>query len=369
MRDEFDVVIAGAGPAGLAVAIESSRRGLSTALFERRALPVDKACGEGLMPPAVRALDELGALRHLAPADASPFAGVRFIEAHGRLAEARFRGGHGLGVRRVALADALRMRALETGARIFETCAVRSYRDNGQGLEVETERGAVRARMLVAADGLQSKLREAAGLALDARGPRRFGMRQHFKLRPWSEFVEVHLGRDAEAYVTPAGADRVGVAFLWEDGRPQCEVSMRGFLARFPALTDRIDGATPDSEVRGAGPMARAARARVADRFVLVGDAAGYVDAITGEGLSLALVAAQLLGRLLPDALAHGARRESLAAYERESARQYRRYAFVTRSMLTMTRRSLVRRLMVGALARYPRAFDALLDWAVGSAY
>lgn len=366
---EFDVVIAGGGPAGLAVAIEASRRGLKTAVLDRRSLPVDKACGEGLMPPAVSALKDLGALQLLASEDATPFVGVRFIESKGRHAEARFRGAHGLGVRRIALAEALRTRALQSGAEIHEVCAVRGFTYDRTGLDVNTEHGMLRAQMLVAADGLHSKLRDAAGLALDSRGPRRFGMRQHFRIRPWSEFVEVYLGGDAEAYVTPAGADRVGVAFLWEDGRPKCDLSMRGFLAKFPALEARIDGADSDSDVRGAGPLARAARARVADRFALVGDAAGYVDAITGEGLSLALVGGQSLGRMLPDALARGATRESLRAYQRESARQYRRYAFVTRSMLAMARRSRMRELAVGLLARHPRTFDALLNWALAGAY
>jgi flavin-dependent dehydrogenase len=111
--------------------------------------------------------------------------------------------------------------------------------------------------------------------------------------------------------------------------------------------------------------MAQAARARVANRFALVGDAAGYVDAITGEGLSLALAAGRLLGRMLPDVIASGARRESLVAYERAAARQYARYALVTRTMLAMTRSSRARRLGVGLLARFPRLFDRLLNWAV----
>ncbi|MGH7948075.1 MAG: NAD(P)/FAD-dependent oxidoreductase [Candidatus Binataceae bacterium] len=362
------MAIAGGGPAGLAVAIETSRRGLKTVVLDRRSLPVDKACGEGLMPPAVRALEELGALNLVARADAAPFIGVRFIESSGRNAEARFRIGRGLGVRRLALARALKVRALESGVEIHDECAVRGFTHRACGLEVITEHGRLRTRMLVAADGLQSKLREVAGLALESRGPHRFGMRQHYRIRPWSEFVEVYLGRDAEAYVTPVGAERVGIAFLWEDGRPKCEHSMPGFLAQFPTLAARLNDAEADSEVRGAGPLARAARARVAERFALVGDAAGYVDAITGEGLSLALVGGQTLGRLLPDALSRGATRESLRAYERESTRQYRRYAFVTRSMLAMARRSRMRELVVGLLSRYPRAFDALLNWAIAGA-
>jgi flavin-dependent dehydrogenase len=301
----------------------------------------------------------------IGPADCAPFSGVRFIAQDGAVAEARFRGTGGLGVRRTALCLALKRRALDEGVVLCERCAVRGYASDSEWLEVTTDRGDVRARMLVAADGLASTLRAVAGLESGARGPRRFGLRQHFKLPPWSEFVEVHLRDGIEAYVTPAGSDRVGVAFLWDDARKPCPASMTDFMRQFPSLGERISGTPADSEPRGSGPMAQAARARVANRFALVGDAAGYVDAITGEGLSLALAAGRLLGRMLPDVIASGARRESLVAYERAAARQYARYALVTRSMLAMTRSSRARRLGVGLLARFPRLFDGLLNWAV----
>ncbi|MCC5691560.1 hypothetical protein, partial [Klebsiella pneumoniae] len=141
--------------------------------------------------------------------------------------------------------------------------------------------------MLVAADGLHSPLRRAAGLDVESAGPRRFGLRQHFRVAPWGARVEVHFAGGVEAYVTPAGAQRVGVAFLWEDGAVE-RVRFDALLARFPALAERLAGAAPDSAPRGAGPLLRRVRGRVADRFALVGDAAGYVDAVTGEGLSLA---------------------------------------------------------------------------------
>src|SRR5207302_223360 len=96
-----------------------------------------------------------------------------------------------------------------------------------------------------------------------------------------------------EAYVTPAGVNRVGVAFLWEAPGPTTFDEM---LARFPALADRLGGAHADSKAVGAGPLLQQVKRMVSGRVLLLGDAAGYVDALTGEGLSLAFAQARVLG-------------------------------------------------------------------------
>src|SRR5262249_53800115 len=141
--------------------------------------------------------------------------------------------------------------------------------------------GALEARVVVAADGLRSPLRQAAGLERAERAGR-FGLRQHFRVAPWSEFVEVHWAPGIEAYVTPTGDERVNVAFLWEPDAVRGPSSVAAFLERFPAIGERVAGAPLDSPHRGLGPLAFGSRARVADRLVLVGDAAGFLDGITG---------------------------------------------------------------------------------------
>ena len=239
---------------------------------------------------------------------------------------------------------------------------------------LETDRGAETARMLVAADGLASRLRRAEGLDVECPGPHRFGLRRHFRCAPWSDCVEVHLGDGAEAYVTPVSDQCIGVAFLWTgaetdgDG-PRVEpggVTPWGRLERrFPALMQRLEYAIPDSKVRGAGPFARASSSRTRDRFALVGDAAGYVDAITGEGIALSLLSAAALVRVLPDALAKGADRSRLAPYEREFRRLFRRYALMTRAVLAIASRPRLRRSLLRTFQRYPRLFDGVLSAAV----
>jgi flavin-dependent dehydrogenase len=228
---------------------------------------------------------------------------------------------------------------------------------------VETPSSTLEAGILVAADGLMSSLRRAAGLERTSHAPRRFGLRQHFRVEPWSRSVEVHLSSGAEAYVTPAGNGRIGVAFLWEEGQATQPVSVRMMLRRFPALESKLRSADADSAPIGAGPLARRATGLISDRFALLGDAAGYVDAITGEGLSLAFSAAATLGALLPQALRQGATRESLLPYESDCARRFRHYAIVAHSVLALARRPALRRYLLHQLAAHPRAFERLVAW------
>ncbi len=317
------------------------------------------------MPAGVRGLEALGVRGLLRSPDWTVFEGIRYVQEDGSFAEGRLPAGGGLGIRRIALVEALARRAKEVGVELRHQSAVRAHRKVRDGVSVETEGEDIEAQILVAADGVASPLRRAEGLDAEPRGPRRFGLRRHFRIAPWTNYVEVHLSPEAEAYVTPVG-DRVGVAFLWDDARFHGRVSIEGLTARFPALASRLEGAEFDSEPRGAGPLARSSRARTAERFALVGDAAGYVDAITGEGLSLAFSSAEALALILPEAIAQGGTRRSLLPYEREYRRLYRRYACVTRAVLAVARHPACRRQIVKALSRQPRIFEHLLEWFAG---
>lgn len=357
----YDIAVAGGGPAGLAVALEAARRGLSVAVFERRRAPVDKACGEGLMPAGVAALDRLGVLPLIAREDTSSFDGIVYVQEDGSRAVGRLPAPGGLGVRRVALAAAMTERARQAGALLHESCSVRAWRADQAGVTVTTDAGEVRAQVLVAADGLHSPLRRAAGLERPHRGPRRFGLRRHVATAAWSSNVEVHFARGAEAYVTPAGRARVGVAFLWEDGALETPVSFTSLLARFPVIEAQIRGATWDSSPRGAGPLLQSVTRRAGDRFVLAGDAAGYVDAITGEGLSLAFEGAAALGEALPAALGRRATRASFAPYERAMRGLFDRYARLARLLVWTAARPALRRFVIDRLVAHPSLFDAVL--------
>ncbi|GAA2723124.1 NAD(P)/FAD-dependent oxidoreductase [Cellulomonas aerilata] len=275
-RFDADVLVVGGGPVGLAAAIEATLAGLRAVVVEPRDGPVDKACGEGLMPGAVTALARLGVHPH-----GHPLAGIRYQDARRRVTH-RFRASTGLGVRRTTLHAALAARADELG--------VERVSDRVTGLVQDRESvtaAGLRARWLFGCDGLHSTVRRLAGLETAAHGPRRYGVRRHFRVAPWTDVVEVHWGRATEAYVTPVDDGLVGVALL---GPPRTDFTAT--LATFPDLAAHLDGAEPDAPVRGAGPLRQRTSARTRGRVRLVGDASGYVDALTGEGLRVGLAQA-----------------------------------------------------------------------------
>ncbi|MGH3168452.1 MAG: NAD(P)/FAD-dependent oxidoreductase, partial [Trebonia sp.] len=264
----IDVLVAGGGPAGLATAICCARAGLSVTVAEPRAAPVDKACGEGLMPSAVQRLAALG----VRP-EGHPLRGIRYTTsgreasergvagpwlarrgAAGVSADALFRGDGGLGVRRTALHAALSARAAELGIPVVAERVtgvrqsdghVSAHCDTGDGT------GGFEACYLVAADGLHSAVRRCCGLDPPPARHRRFGLRRHYRAAPWTDLVEVHWAAESEAYVTPVADDLVGVAILGGDGPGGFESR----LAAFPALRQRLAGAVTASETRGAGPL------------------------------------------------------------------------------------------------------------------
>ena len=346
-----DVVIAGGGPAGLAAAIRSGQRGLRTVLFERGDPPVDKACGEGLMPAGALELRRLGARIP----DGAPFRGIRYLQEDGSAIEARFRGGEGVGLRRLELSAALRERARECGAEVRRG-SVLEARAGREQIEVRTEGGVLSARLLVAADGLHSPLRRAAGLdGGHSAAPARYGIRRHFALAPWTDFVEVHWAPRLEAYVTPVGSDAVNVAFLSSGGG-----RFEDLLDRFPLLLRRLALATPLSQAGGAGPLLHRVRARHADRLALLGDAAGYVDAITGQGLSLAFAASALLFEALPADLGQDLE-PALRRYDRELRSRFRRYALPAQALVWLSRHPRLRSSLLRSVSRVPGMFDTLL--------
>jgi flavin-dependent dehydrogenase len=346
----YDVLVVGAGPVGLACAIEAAGRGMSVAVLEPRTSPVDKACGEGLMPGALTALERLG----VRPAG-MPFRGIAYVDAK-HIVQHAFRAGPGLGVRRTTLQASLFARAAEVGVVLVDGRAGVVSQDT------RTVRvGDLSADWLMACDGLHSPVRRQLGLdprPTSARR-RRFGQRRHLSAAPWSEFVEVHWSPLAEAYVTPVAEDLVGIALLGHPG-----VSYDDLLAQVPSLRDRLDRldradrlewTTP---VQGAGPLRQSVRRRVAGRVLLVGDAAGYVDALTGEGIRTGLACAQAAVEAVAAA--------DPAAYERDWRRLTRSYRVLTNGLLTASGPQVVRRHLVTAAARLPRVYGAAVESLAG---
>lgn len=301
---DADVLVVGGGPVGLAAAIEARLAGYAVVVVEARSGPLDKACGEGLMPGTLRALHRLGV-----DPPGHPLLGISY-RAGSAHADHRFRGGAGRGVRRTTLTAALRARADELGVQ-HVTARVREV-----GVADDAVRAAgISARRLLACDGLHSTVRRALGLDRPPRGRPRYGLVRHLRVAPWTDLVEVHWGRAAEAYVTPVTDDAVGVALL---GAPRTDWEVT--LAGMPELAERLRDAPQLGPTLGAGPLRQRSRARAVGPVRLVGDASGYVDALTGEGLRVGLEQARAAVATLDDP----------AAYERAWTHATRDYRVLT---------------------------------------
>lgn len=330
---DADLLVVGGGPGGLATALHARRQGLSVIVAEPREGPIDKACGEGLMPGGLAELTSLG----VDPAG-MPFRGIAYADER-RRAEAHFDTGPGRGVRRTTLQAALAARVKEQDTEWLRARVTHVVQD-----EHGVAAAGVRAKWLVAADGLHSRVRRAVGITARAGTPRRYGVRWHYRIPAWSESVEVYWSRWGEAYVTPVEPELVGVAIL-SRGRPD--------LGWFPRLARQLRHASP-GQPRGCGSLRQVVSRRVAGRVLLVGDAAGYEDALTGEGISLALKQA---GAAV-DAIV----REVPSAYEAAWHRVTRDYRLLTRALVLASAPRLMRRAVVPACAALPGAFQGAVN-------
>jgi len=368
-----DVVVIGGGPAGLAAAIVCATHGLTTMVIERHAFPIDKPCGEGLLPNGVAALARIGIDAAAVSAHGRTIAGVRYFTSQGRTAEASFAGCPGVGIRRSDLSRVLfeHVRTLP-GIEAVTGAAAVTLDDSGRPL-VRAAGNVFRPKLVIGADGLQSRTREAVGIAVERRGRRRWGCRQHFDGEPWSDRVEVYFGRGFEVYVTPV-AHGVNVAVLWD----ACVVDMPGggspvasLVARVPALARRLEGRAPSDRPRAGGPFDVRVRRPWRAGVLLVGDAAGYVDALTGEGVGLALEQAALLS----DSVVPALRRtppggvvdsDALAECARAARARAQPNRQLTRLLVRLARHPALVERLVAALASSPTLFAHLLDVNMG---
>ncbi len=362
---DIDVFIAGAGPAGLACAIAAATHGFHVEVADSRLPPIDKACGEGLMPDTIAALAQLGidldqpSSQEILQSAGYPLRGIRFLgnastTRNATTTEAAFPSGQGRGVSRIVLHQLLLNRALSLGVRFHWQTVVQRV----EGNEVQTTQNKIhatlRTRWIIGADGHQSRIRSFANLEKASTGARRIGLRQHFSIAPWTDFVEVYWTDHAQAYITPVSPNEICVAFVASEKFP----SIQHALALFPSLQRRLASANPSDIPRGAVTMSRRLRRVTSGNIALIGDASGSVDAITGEGLALCFRQAF--------ALAEALNADDLALYERSHARLHRLPHFMSRTMLLMDRFPIILTKTLKTFQRKPDLFSHLLQVHIG---
>ena len=345
---ETEVLVVGGGPAGLAAALAAKRAGFDVIVADCNHPPIDKACGEGIMPDGLRALQQLGV--RLDESQAAHFQGIRFINGS-QLLEARFPHGSGLGVRRKVLHQQMVEAALRAGVRLLWNRRLSGMANDCVQLGEE----AFRCRWIVGADGQNSRVRLAAGLHSIGKQKIRFGMRRHYRIRPWSDLVEVHWSDYGEMYVTPVGHDTVCVALISSRKSAPFDEALR----HFPVLASNLRDAVPEGPPRGAITASRRLNSVHIGSVVLIGEAAGSVDAITGEGLAIAFRQAT--------ALANAFAANDLSLYAAACRKIMRLPRAMAELMLALDGRPAFRNRAFGALEARPALFERMLAIHTGA--
>jgi flavin-dependent dehydrogenase len=299
------------------------------------------------MPDSLAVLRQLGIT--LPPGVGHPFRGIRFIRGLSQVT-APFPSGSGIGVRRSVLHGLLAGRASELGVH----CAWGERAMLGPNGSLQLRHHTLKADVIIAADGQNSPARRQSPLAAVARESKRYGFRRHYRMPPWSPYMELYWGRDCQVYITPVAADEVCVASLARDP----ELRLQQALAQFPDLVRRIGDAEQVTPDRGALSVTRRLQRVCTWDFALVGDASGSVDAVTGEGLCLGFRQAL--------ALAEAIHKGDLSAYRSAHKSLSLRPRIMSQMLLLLDRHPAFQRRALAGLASHPEVFNSLLAVHVG---
>ena len=377
MSNQVDVLVVGGGPAGLAAAIAARQKGFRVTVADGAAPLIDKTCGEGMMPESLAALETLGV--SIAPHEGFRFRGVRFVQHPGSAAfsapsrvlrrinlarasdplprstqvAADFPHGFGIGLRRPLLHEKLIVRAEQCGIQLLWKSPVTAIHARGATVNARF----IPARWIIGADGQGSRVRKWSGLEKARGSAQRFANRRHYRVTPWSDFVEVYWGSLVQAYVTPIAAQEVCVVLIGEDLQ---QVEFDRALHELPQLRDHLRGAELASRERGAVTFSKSLKNVQRANVALIGDASGSVDAITGEGLRLGFQQAFALADAMPAG--------TLASYQRQHRSLERRPMAMARLMLLLGRHPSLRHRVLDSFAAQPELFAKLLAFHTGGA-
>ncbi len=377
----YDAVVVGAGPAGSAVAVLLAEHGHSVLLLDKAAFPRPKLCGEYLSPEAARILDRLGVLKAVDAAGAVPLSGMRITAPDGTPLEGNYptegpyRGyrDHALAIKRLVLDQILLERVKALPVDVRERHRVEDLlidRDRVVGVRVVDAEGRtfeVKSPLIVGADGRQSVV--ARRLHLVRPAPlRRLALIAYVEgLGGFEGRGEIYVDPPDYAILNPVAAGVVSLSLVvpLDHATPfagRLEAFFFARLKQLEHLRPRLSGMRPLGPVAALGPLAyRVARPRHGG-VLLVGDAAGFYDPFTGEGIYTALRSAELAAETAHGALASGDfSAPALGPFCRARHKAFRDKARVTRLLQVVIGRRWLANLVAHRLARRPDLLSLLM--------
>jgi flavin-dependent dehydrogenase len=343
-----EVIVIGAGPAGIVAAIAAQKRGKQVIVLDARKPPIDKPCGEGILPQGIAALGKLGI--SLPAESAFPFRGIRFVDENNSV-RADFADETGLSVRRVKLHQLLVDQAMDAGEKFRWGARVTQIDKHALMTPLES----FSYDWLIGADGQNSQIRKWAGLDPLTRRKKRFGFCSHFNLEPWSDVAEVHWAHGCQIFITPMRGHEVGIAVISRDPQLRFDKAIK----RFPFLAEKLSGVKPTTRELGDTTSLRILPAVTNGRIALIGDASGTVDAVTGHGLSLSFQQAI--------SLAESIEQRNLAFYESSHKTIASIAITMSRLMLLMSESDWIRRRTLRLLQITPSLFTRMLAIHTGT--
>ena len=366
------VLIVGGGPAGLMSAIILNSKGCDVTVIDKKIWPIDKVCGEGIMPNGVEILKKHNLLNKFNPELSRKFKGIAYLDQ--KFFNANFMIGEGFVIRRTELSRVLYEECLSRKIKMISDCELVEYSES-KSLQVYVRDNKSKDNYilgdfdyLVGCDGLRSKVRKLGDFkTTKLRKQNRIGARVHYPIKAWSDKVEVYWNDYIECYVAPISGDIVEFIFCWNKDRLNIhkgtsEQTLKDLFSYFPQLEKRVNKIEAITKFELMGSFALKSNDVIKKKVILIGDSLAFLDPITGEGLSLAFEESDLLGKYFFDL----DNDKSKQKFIKEINKKVNRYVSVTKLALFFSDHPFLRKFVFTFLSKFQFVFQYLLELNTG---